>query len=46
MTSEYEAIVVGAGAAGLTAAAYLCRAGIGTLLLEKSDHPEFPKVYS
>ena len=38
MTSEYEAIVVGAGAAGLTAAAYLCRAGIGTLLLEKSDH--------
>lgn len=38
MKSEYEAIVAGGGAAGLTAAAYLCRAGIGTLLLEKSDH--------
>ncbi len=38
MKSEYEAIVVGAGAAGLTAAAFLSRAGIGTLLLEKNDH--------
>ena len=33
----YEAIVVGGGVAGLTAAAYLARAGHSVLLLEKGD---------
>ena len=31
----YDAIVVGAGLAGLTSAAYLSRAGLNTLLIEK-----------
>lgn len=35
MKKEYDAIVVGGGIAGLTAAAYLCRAGFHTLLCEK-----------
>jgi phytoene dehydrogenase-like protein len=35
---EYDAIVVGGGLAGLTSAAYLCRYGYRTLLLEKSHH--------
>jgi phytoene dehydrogenase-like protein len=34
----YDAIVVGAGAAGLTAAAYLAKNGHATLLLEKEPH--------
>lgn len=36
MNNEYDAIVVGGGLAGLTSAAYLCRYGYRTLLLEKS----------
>lgn len=36
MNMEYDAIVVGGGLAGLTSAAYLCRYGYHTLLLEKS----------
>ncbi|NLX75251.1 MAG: NAD(P)/FAD-dependent oxidoreductase [Synergistaceae bacterium] len=36
MNKEYDAIVVGGGLAGLTSAAYLCRYGYRTLLLEKS----------
>ena len=35
MNMEYDAIVVGGGMAGLTSAAYLCRYGYHTLLLEK-----------
>ncbi len=35
---KYEAIVVGGGVAGLTAACYLGRAGKRTLLLEQADH--------
>ncbi|MCK9228949.1 MAG: thioredoxin-disulfide reductase [Syntrophorhabdaceae bacterium] len=35
MAEQYEAIIVGAGPAGLTAGLYLMRAGIGTLLCEK-----------
>jgi len=35
MNMEYDAIVVGGGIAGLTSAAYLCRYGYRTLLLEK-----------
>lgn len=37
MNKEYETIVVGGGMAGLTSAAYLCRNGLSTLLVEKGD---------
>jgi len=37
MNRAYDAIVVGGGMAGLTSAAYLCRAGLRTLLVEKAD---------
>ncbi|HPF56247.1 MAG TPA: FAD-dependent oxidoreductase, partial [Clostridiales bacterium] len=36
MNRTYDAIAVGGGLAGLTAAAYLCRGGHRTLLLEKN----------
>src|SRR5918996_452823 len=42
-TSDANVIVVGAGPAGSTAAAYLARAGLDVLLLEKSTFPR-PKV--
>ncbi|MFA5006108.1 MAG: NAD(P)/FAD-dependent oxidoreductase [Candidatus Izemoplasmatales bacterium] len=35
---RYDAIVVGGGIAGLTAASYLGRAGMKTLLCERADH--------
>src|SRR5690348_2229071 len=39
MTADhYDAIIVGGGHNGLTAAAYLARAGLTTLLLERDDH--------
>lgn len=37
--SFYDVIVVGAGMAGLTSAAYAAKSGYTTLLCEKSDHP-------
>lgn len=37
MRERHEAIVVGGGIAGLTAAAYLAREGLGVLLLEKNE---------
>lgn len=37
MNREYDAIVVGGGIAGLTSAAYLCKNGVRTLLVEKGD---------
>ena len=36
MNRTYDAIMAGGGLAGLTAAAYLCRNGHRTLLLEKN----------
>ncbi|MFN2388063.1 MAG: phytoene desaturase family protein [Actinomycetota bacterium] len=35
--SSYDAIVIGAGHNGLVCAAYLCRGGLRTLVLERSD---------
>ncbi|NLC26030.1 MAG: NAD(P)-binding protein [Fastidiosipila sp.] len=37
MNKEYDTIVVGAGMAGLTSAAYLSRQGLKTLLCEKKS---------
>src|SRR5271156_1478920 len=37
LRKSYDAIVVGAGHNGLTAAAYLARAGISTLVLERRE---------
>ncbi len=36
--TSYDAIVVGGGHNGLTAAAYLARSGLSVLLLERSEH--------
>src|SRR3984957_6686460 len=36
-STPYDAIIVGAGHNGLTAAAYLARAGFSTLVLERRD---------
>jgi len=38
VTPEYDAIIVGGGHNGLTAAAYLARAGRSVLVLERLDH--------
>ncbi|NCU26769.1 NAD(P)/FAD-dependent oxidoreductase [Candidatus Nomurabacteria bacterium] len=38
-SEHYDVVVVGAGIAGITAACYLGRSGIRTLLLEKEDKP-------
>lgn len=36
--ARYDAVILGAGHNGLVAAAYLARAGLSVLLLEKTDH--------
>jgi phytoene dehydrogenase-like protein len=38
MTSKYNAIVIGAGHNGLTNGAYLCKAGMKTLVVEKNEY--------
>ncbi len=38
MASQYDCIIIGGGVGGLTAGAYLARAGISTLVLEKNEH--------
>src|SRR3989440_11157445 len=38
MKSSYDVIILGAGHNGLVAAAYLTRAGLSVLLLEKNDY--------
>jgi phytoene dehydrogenase-like protein len=37
-TQRYDAVIVGGGHNGLVAAAYLARAGLSTLVLERLDH--------
>jgi phytoene dehydrogenase-like protein len=39
MVDRWDTIIVGAGIGGLTAAAYLVKAGLRVLILEKSPHP-------
>ena len=38
MKSQYDVVILGAGHNGLVAAAYLARAGLSVLLLEKNDY--------
>src|SRR5437870_12702483 len=38
MNSRYDVVILGAGHNGLVAAAYLARAGLSVLLLEKNDY--------
>src|SRR5277367_4252445 len=38
LKSKYDAVILGAGHNGLVAAAYLARAGLTVLLLEKNDY--------
>src|SRR5258705_10377340 len=38
MKSQYDVVILGAGHNGLVSAAYLARAGLSVLLLEKNDY--------
>jgi phytoene dehydrogenase-like protein len=39
MEKNFDAIIIGAGLAGLTAAAFLAKAGLSVAVLEKASHP-------
>ena len=38
MKNRYDVVILGAGHNGLVAAAYLARAGLSVLVLEKNDY--------
>jgi len=38
MSQKYDAIIVGAGHNGLTTGAYLAKAGLDVLVVEKNDY--------
>ena len=44
MKSQYDVVILGAGHNGLVAAAYLARAGLSVLLLEKNEESPMIRI--